>query len=130
MEPASLPADALPPGWSSGGQGGGRGAEQKAQQQAEEEERRKSILDQIMTSEAKLRLSTIAMVKAEKARGVEDMLINAAKSGRLGGKVTEDQLIQMLEQVSSKTEKKTRVTMKRREYFREEDSDDNDDDLM
>lgn len=40
-----------------------------------------------------------AMVKAEKARNVEDMLINAATSGRLGGKVTEDQFIQMLEQV-------------------------------
>lgn len=39
------------------------------------------------------------MVKAEKARNVEDMLINAATSGKLGGKVTEDQFIQMLEQV-------------------------------
>lgn len=40
-----------------------------------------------------------AMVKAEKARNVEDMLISAATSGKLGGKVTEDQFIQMLEQV-------------------------------
>lgn len=40
-----------------------------------------------------------AMVKAEKARSVEDMLIAAATSGRLGGKVTEHQFIQMLEQV-------------------------------
>lgn len=39
------------------------------------------------------------MVKAEKARRVEDMLIHAATSGKLGGKVTEDQFIQMLEQV-------------------------------
>ena len=39
------------------------------------------------------------MVKPEKARRVEEMLIHAAKSGALGGKVTEDQFIQMLEQV-------------------------------
>lgn len=43
-----------------------------------------------------------AMVKPEKARRVEEMLIHAAKSGALGGKVTEDQFIQMLEQVGPK----------------------------
>lgn len=39
------------------------------------------------------------MVKPDKARRVEEMLIHAATSGKLGGKVTEDQFIQMLEQV-------------------------------
>lgn len=39
------------------------------------------------------------MVKPEKARRVEEMLIQAATSGALGGKVTETQFIQMLEQV-------------------------------
>lgn len=33
-------------------------------------------------------------------------------------------------QVSSQMEKKTKVTMKRRTYFDEDDPDDNDDDLM
>lgn len=33
-------------------------------------------------------------------------------------------------QVSSQMEKKTKVTMKRKTYFDEQDSDDNDDDLM
>lgn len=42
------------------------------------------------------------MVKPEKARRVEEMLIHAAKSGALRGKVTEDQFIQMLEQVNSR----------------------------
>lgn len=44
------------------------------------------------------------MVKPEKAKRVEEMLMHAAKSGALGGKVTEDQFIQMLEQVR-KTER-------------------------
>ena len=39
------------------------------------------------------------MVKPDKARRVEDMLIHAAKSGALAGKVTEDHFIQMLGQV-------------------------------
>lgn len=42
------------------------------------------------------------MVKPEKAKRVEEMLMHAAKSGALGGKVTEDQFIQMLEQVRNK----------------------------
>ncbi|CAM9560928.1 unnamed protein product [Discosporangium mesarthrocarpum] len=131
MEPVDIPPGALPPGWSAGGSGSGNAEQaQRQAQQQEEEERRRSILDQIMTPEARMRLNNIAMVKAEKARGVEDMLIKAATSGQLGAKVTEDQLIQMLEQVSSRTEKKTRVTIQRREYFHEDDSDDNDDDLM
>lgn len=39
------------------------------------------------------------MVKPDKARRVEEMLIHAAKSGALPGKVTEDHFIQMLGQV-------------------------------
>ncbi|CAM9163561.1 unnamed protein product [Hapterophycus canaliculatus] len=132
MEAAQLPADALPPGWSSGGAGAAdpESAQRQAQQEQQEQERRKQILDQIMTVEARLRLSNIAMVKPEKARRVEEMLMHAAKSGALGGKVTEGQFIQMLEQVSSQMEKKTKVTIKRKTYFDEEDSDDNDDDMM
>ena len=61
---------------------------------------------------------------------MEGMLLQAATSGRLGGKVTEEQLIQMLEQVSSQVEKKaTKVTIQRRRYL-DEDEDDNDDDLL
>eukprot|EP00752_Nemacystus_decipiens_P002480 g2333.t1 len=132
MEAAELPADALPPGWSAGGAGAKdpEAAQRQAQQAQQEQERRKQILDQIMTAEARLRLSNIGMVKPEKARRVEEMLIHAAKSGALGGKVTEDQFIQMLEQVSSQMEKKTKVTIKRKTYFDEQDSDDNDDDMM
>ena len=40
-----------------------------------------------------------AMVKPDKAHRVEDMLIHAATSGKLGGKVTEGHFVQMLEQV-------------------------------
>lgn len=53
------------------------------------------------------------MVKPEKATRVEEMLMHAAKSGALGGKVTEDQFIQMLEQVR-KTEKKYWMVISRR----------------
>ncbi|GAB5030647.1 programmed cell death protein 5 [Nannochloropsis oceanica] len=139
MEPAG--EIDLPPGFTPAGGGGmggmigGGGMSQEAAEaqkakQAEMEERRQFMLDQILLPEAKERLARIAIVRKEKARAVEDMLLQAATSGRLGGKVTEEQLIQMLEQVSSQVEKKaTKVTIQRRRYL-DEDDDDNDDDLL
>ncbi|CAG8660386.1 44233_t:CDS:2 [Gigaspora margarita] len=48
-----------------------------------------------------LRLVTrISIVKAEKARTVEDLVIRMAQSGRLRGKVSESQLIDLLQQVN------------------------------
>ena len=52
------------------------------------EEQRLSILDQILEPAAKDRLLRLSMVKKEKARNVENSLIQAATSGKLRGKVT------------------------------------------
>eukprot|EP00953_Heterococcus_sp_UTEX-ZZ885_P007692 4636-Heterococcus_DN1.PRE.2 len=121
----------LPEGFSaSGGGQAGQAAAQKAQQQAAMEEQRRTMLDQIMTPEARERLSNIALVKKDKARALEDMLISAAQQGKLGGKVTKEQFVQMLEGVSGQMEKKTKVVMHRRKNFGDSDDDDNDDDLM
>mmetsp|Transcript_29212 Transcript_29212/g.38425 ORF Transcript_29212/g.38425 Transcript_29212/m.38425 type:complete len:132 (+) Transcript_29212:79-474(+) len=106
-------------------------AQLKKQQEDAMEEQRQAILGQILESEAKERLARIAIVKQEKARAVEQMLIQAATTGKLQGKVSEEQLIGMLEQVNEQeTKKQTKVTINRRKYFDDEDDDDNDDDLM
>jgi programmed cell death protein 5 len=65
------------------------------------------------------------MVKPEKAKGVEDMVLAAARRGALGGKVTEAQLIDLLEQVSGAAGgvPKTKVTIQRRRAFDDEDDD-------
>ena len=49
---------------------------------------------------ARERLSRIAIVKPEKAQALENMILQAAQRGQLGGKVTEDSLIKMLEQIN------------------------------
>jgi programmed cell death protein 5 len=105
------------------------------QQRQEMEERRLSILDQILEPLAKSRLKTLSMVKKEKARYVEDALIKAATNGQLQAKVTEAQLIAMLEQIGGGAEEegvveKKKVTIQRRKTGFDDDSDDNDDDLM
>lgn len=105
------------------GGGGGQGgqpmtAEQQQQQAAkaqEEDQQRSSMLHAIMQPAARERLSRIALVKPEKARGVEDILLNAAKRGQLGQKVTEDRLIELLEQVNEQTAQRTKVTIQRRQ---------------
>lgn len=62
------------------------------------EEQREVMLAQLLTPQARERLNRIALVKADKARSLENALLQAAMQGRLGGKVSEEQLIKMLEQ--------------------------------
>ncbi|CAM9361985.1 unnamed protein product [Heterosigma akashiwo] len=57
------------------------------------------------------------------------MLIQAAQTGKLQEKVTEGQLINMLESAQGQ-EKQTKVTINRRKYFDDDEDDDNDDDLL
>jgi programmed cell death protein 5 len=47
----------------------------------------------------------ISLVKAEKARAVEDIILRAAQSGQLAEKVDEKKLIQLLEQIAEKQTK-------------------------
>uniref|UniRef100_A0A3Q2Q135 Programmed cell death protein 5 n=1 Tax=Fundulus heteroclitus TaxID=8078 RepID=A0A3Q2Q135_FUNHE len=76
-----------------------------------ETEMRNSILAQVLDQSARARLSNLALVKPEKANAVENYLIQMARFGKLGGKITESGLIEILEKVSQQTEKKTTVTV-------------------
>lgn len=63
-------------------------------------------------------VARIALVKPEKARAIEDMIIAAARRGALGEKVTEERLIDLLEQVNERSGAgKTKVTIQRRRAF-------------
>ncbi|XP_036391554.1 programmed cell death protein 5 isoform X2 [Megalops cyprinoides] len=101
--------------------------DQQGQQEAKqrETEMRNSILAQVLEQSARARLSNLALVKPEKAKAVENYLIQLARSGRLSAKVSEVGLIEILEKVSQQTEKKTTVKFNRRRVM---DSDDEDDD--
>jgi programmed cell death protein 5 len=45
-------------------------------------------------------VSRIALVRPERAKGIEQLLMRMAQGGQLRGKVSEDQLIGVLDQVS------------------------------
>ncbi|RZC12193.1 DNA-binding protein, partial [Glycine soja] len=105
-------------------QGNQQNSEQeKAQDDAkrEAEERRQMMLSQILSAEARERLARIALVKPEKARGVEDFILRAAQMGQITEKVSEERLISLLEQINNQTTRQTKVTIQRRRSVLEDD---------
>ncbi len=54
------------------------------------------ILKQILSSEARLRLNNVKMVKPDIANTVENYLINMASQGKIRPPVTDEQLKQIL----------------------------------
>jgi len=104
-----------------GGQGGQPMTQEQQAAQAEEKEaaetQRQGMLFAIMQPSARSRLARIALVKPDKARGVEEILLQAAKRGQITEKVSEERLIELLEQISEQTGQKTKITMQRRRAF-------------
>jgi DNA-binding TFAR19-related protein (PDSD5 family) len=89
-------------------------AEQQAQQEKarQQEEARQRMLEQIFSSESKERLNRIRLVKPEKVRQIEDLVIQMAQQHQLGGPVQDAQLVKLLEQVSAN--EKTEIKIARR----------------
>ncbi|KAJ3188807.1 hypothetical protein HDU85_004521 [Gaertneriomyces sp. JEL0708] len=110
----------FPPGMAAGGP---QNNEEQAEKQRQMEEMRRNMLFTILDNVARERLARIKIVKAEKARAVEDLLIRMAQTGQLRGKVTEQALIGLLEQINEQNQHETKITYNRR---RDDDSDDDD----
>jgi len=64
--------------------------------EAEVSAQKEIILKQILSSEARLRLNNVKMVKPDVALTVENYLINLASQGKLRPPVTDEQLKQIL----------------------------------
>ncbi|MFW9832645.1 MAG: DNA-binding protein [Candidatus Thorarchaeota archaeon] len=77
--------------------------EQAAEQQAAEAHAQKeALLRQILTPEARARLTNVRLVKPQLAEQIELQLIQLASSGRLRGRVTDEQLKGLLQQLQGK----------------------------
>ncbi|ORZ22809.1 PDCD5-related protein [Lobosporangium transversale] len=105
------------------GLSGGKDDDDEKSKKSQMEEMRRTMLIQILDGEARERLSRIAIVKPDKARAVEDLLIRMAQGGQVRSKITETQLIELLEQVNQQTKSETKIVYNRRRY---DDSDDDD----
>jgi programmed cell death protein 5 len=79
------------------------GDEQKqAQQEQEIEAQKQALLRQILTPEARQRLTNLALIKPEFTEQLELQLIQLAQSGRLQIPVSDAQLKQLLIQLQSR----------------------------
>lgn len=79
-------------------QQGGESAEAQEARRQEAEAQKKSILRQSLEPEARERLNAIKMAKPERGEQVERQLVALAQSGRLQGKITEEQIKQILKE--------------------------------
>ncbi|EEB07280.1 DNA-binding TFAR19-like protein [Schizosaccharomyces japonicus yFS275] len=90
---------------------------------AQQEEMRHNMLSQILEHSARDRLSRIALVRSDRAKAIEELLLRMAKTGQIRHKITESELIDLLEQISGQETKKkeTKIVVNRRKFDDDED---------
>jgi len=76
--------------------------EDQEAQQKEFEEKKKMILRNILTPNAKERLGNIKIARHEMAEAIENQLIALAQSGRLKNKINDEQLRMLLSKIIPK----------------------------
>lgn len=81
------------------------------QQVSEAQAKKEALLRQILTPEARQRLTNVKMVKPQFAEQIEAQLIQLAASGRLKGQVDDDQLKTLLQQIQGR-ERERKVTFR------------------
>lgn len=112
-------------GISGSGAGGGGAAAQNDGVSAEErreaeDAQRHALLSQILDASARDRLRRIALVKADRARAIEDLVVGMARRGQIRGRVTEPELVGLLEEIAGREQEsdaqtgKGKITFQRR----------------
>lgn len=92
---------------------------QKAQQEKAKqmEEQRQATLDKVLSTESKERLGRIKLVKPQKARMVEDLILKMASQRNLGGPIEDAQLLELLNKVADSEVKTDHITIKHHGKF-------------
>ncbi|XP_041986977.1 programmed cell death protein 5 [Aricia agestis] len=107
--------------------GGGDPNQAKANEERKQamEEAKHSILSQVLSQDARARLNIIKMSKPDKGALIENMICRMAQTGQIGGKISEQELIQMLESLNQQMPKSTSTV----KFDRRRAALDSDDDL-
>lgn len=98
------------------------------EQKNEQMQMKLMMLAQILSQEARARLNNLKISKPDKAEMVENLIINMAQRGQIGGKLDDSQFVQLLESLNQQMSRSTssgKVNFDRRRVNL--DSDDEDD---
>ncbi len=79
-------------------QGGGDGEAAEAQRQ-QAEAQKKAMLRKALTDGARKRLNTVKMSKPQFGEQVEQQIVSLSRSGRLNGKIDEEKMKELLEEM-------------------------------
>ncbi|XP_068228910.1 programmed cell death protein 5 [Palaemon carinicauda] len=105
-----------------------QGMEGQREQQMERMQQQKQaingLLNQVLDQPARARLNTIMVAKPEKGKQVESIIVQMATTGQIGGKLSEHDLIGLIEKVNAQTRKTTTVKFDRRRAALDDDDDD------
>ncbi|KIY68897.1 DNA-binding TFAR19-related protein [Cylindrobasidium torrendii FP15055 ss-10] len=109
----------LPQNLQNPGAGGsGPSPEEQAQQAQQEEAMRRDMMATVLDPAARERLSRISIVSPDRSKQIETILARMATSGQLRGRVSEAQLIDLLDQFESaqggKTASKSTIKFQRK----------------
>jgi programmed cell death protein 5 len=81
----------------AGGSGGGEAQQEAAKQQQEAQQ--EALLKQHLTDDARQRLNAVEMSKPQFAKKVKQQVAALAQSGRVQGRIDEDQMKQILREM-------------------------------
>ncbi|XP_040568938.1 programmed cell death protein 5 [Lepeophtheirus salmonis] len=98
------------------------GAKKAQEQQNAMEDMKNSVLSQVLSQEARARLNTLSLAKPEKGQRIESAIIQMARTGKIAGKLSENDLIGLLQRFSGSTVE-TKVKFDRRRAALDSDED-------
>ncbi|XP_042863051.1 programmed cell death protein 5-like isoform X1 [Penaeus japonicus] len=101
-----------------------QGQQQKQEEMMQQQQQAiNGLLNQVLDQQARARLNTIMVAKPEKGKQVESVIVQMATSGQIGGKLSENDLIGLVERVNAQTQKTTTVKFDRRRAALDDDDD-------
>ncbi|KAE9395853.1 hypothetical protein BT96DRAFT_825681 [Gymnopus androsaceus JB14] len=100
----------------------GQNPQDEAAKKAQEEQMRRDMMATVLDTGARERLSRISLVSPERSKQIEMILLRMAQGGQLKGRVSENQLIELLDQMESAqggqtSAKKPTIVFQRRKDF-------------
>lgn len=83
--------------------------QRQAAAQQEYEQRKEAVLRRVLTTEARMRLSNIRMIRPEFAQQLELQLIQIAQSGKVALPISDELLKRLLVQLQSDQQRQTKI---------------------